>query len=204
MKNKSLIQLFLTIVSLVSIYLVYSSFFKKNIYVQENKSSIVKSENDKINLENTVEEDIETEKNIISNLKYVSFDTMGNKYLINSKSAEVNAENEELIKLIDVTAVIYLKERSPIYIESDYAIHNKNVFDTKFYDNVNIRHDKIKISSGNLDLIYNSNLVSLYNITEIYDDNTQLIADKIDFDILTKNVSINMYKKNQKVKIIYK
>ena len=204
MKNKSLIQLFLAIVSLVSIYLVYSSFFKKNIYVQENKSSIVKSENDKINLENTVEEDIETEKNIISNLKYVSFDTMGNKYLINSKSAEVNAENEELIKLIDVTAVIYLKERSPIYIESDYAIHNKNVFDTKFYDNVNIRHDKIKISSGNLDLIYNSNLVSLYNITEIYDDNTQLIADKIDFDILTKNVSINMYKKNQKVKIIYK
>ena len=204
MKNKSLIQLFLAIVSLVSIYLVYSSFFKKNIYVQENKSSIVKSENDKINLENTVEEDIETEKNIISNLKYVSFDTMGNKYLINSKSAEVNAENEELIKLIDVTAVIYLKERSPIYIESDYAIHNKNVFDTKFYDNVNIRHDKIKISSGNLDLIYNSNLVSLYNITEIYDNNTQLIADKIDFDILTKNVSINMYKKNQKVKIIYK
>ena len=71
---------------------------------------------------------------------------VGNKYLINSKSAEVNAENEELIKLIDVTAVIYLKERSPIYIESDYAIHNKNVFDTKFYDNVNIRHDKIKIS----------------------------------------------------------
>ena len=108
---------------------------------------------------------------------------------INSKSAEVNAENEELIKLIDVTAVIYLKERSPIYIESDYTIHNKNVFDTKFYDNVNIRHDKIKISSGNLDLIYNSNLVSLYNITEIYDNNTQLIADKIDFDI---NISGNI------------
>ena len=204
MKNKSLIQLFLAIVSLVSIYLVYSNFFKKNIYVQQNKGSIIKSENDKINPENTVEEDVETEKNIISNLKYVSFDAMGNKYLINSKSAEVNAENEELIKLIDVTAVIYLKEKSPIYIESDFAIHNKNVFDTKFYDNVNIRHDKIKISSGNLDLIYNSNLVSLYNITEIYDDNTQLIADKIDFDILTKNVSINMYKKNQKVKIIYK
>ena len=53
-------------------------------------------------------------------------------------------------------------------------------------------------------MMYNSNFVSLYNIKKIYDKNIQLKADKIDFDILTKNVSINMNENNQKVKIVYK
>ena len=53
-------------------------------------------------------------------------------------------------------------------------------------------------------MMYNNNFVSLYNIKEIYDNNIQLKADKIDFDILTKNVSINMNENTEKVKIIYK
>ena len=35
---------------------------------------------------------------------------MGNEYLINSKSAEISSKNEELIKLIDVSAKIILKK----------------------------------------------------------------------------------------------
>ena len=109
----------------------------------------------------------------------------------------------KLIKLIDVSAKIILKNKSPIYINSDYAIHNKNEFDTKFYENVYIVHDDLKIFSENLDLMYNSNFVSLYNIKEIDKKNIKLKADKIDFDMLTKDVSINMYKNDQK-EIIYK
>ena len=129
---------------------------------------------------------------------------MGNEYLINSKLAELSSKNDELIKLIDVSAKINLKKKSPILIKSDYAMHNKKMFDTKFYGNVNITHEDIKIFSENLDMMYNSNFVSLYNIKKIYDKNIQLKADKIDFDILTKNVSINMNENNQKVKIVYK
>ena len=32
----------------------------------------------------------------------------------------------------------------------------------------------------------------------------ELKADKIDFDMLTKDVSINMYKDSEKIKLIYK
>ena len=71
---------------------------------------------------------------------------MGNEYLINSKSAELSSKNDELIKLIDVSAKIILKKKSPILIKSDYAIHNKNMFDTKFYGNVKyFTHEDIKI-----------------------------------------------------------
>ena len=78
------------------------------------------------------------------------------------------------------------------------------MFDTKFFGNVNVAHEDIKIFSENLDMMYNSNFVSIYNIREIFNNNIQLKADKIEFDILTKNVSINMNKKTDKVNITYK
>ena len=191
-------------VCIFSTYLVYELFFKNKSFVQEEIEINTKSENlptdqskEKVNID-------EKEKNLISNLKYKSFDSMGNEYLINSKSAELSSKNDELIKLIDVSAKIILKKKSPILIKSDYALHNKNMFDTKFYGNVNVIHEDIKIFSENLDMMYNKNFVSLYNIKEIYDNNIQLKADKINFDILTKNVSINMNENSEKVKIIYK
>ena len=191
-------------VCIFSTYLVYESFFKDRSFVQEESEINIKNENISINQSEEKNNSDEKEKNLISNLKYKSFDAMGNEYLINSKSAELSSKNDELIKLIDVSAKIILKKKSPILIKSDYAIHNKNMFDTKFYGNVNVTHEDIKIFSENLDMMYNNNFVSLYNIKEIYDNNIQLKADKIDFDILTKNVSINMNKNSEKVKIIYK
>ena len=191
-------------VCIFSTYLVYELFFKNKSFVQEEIEINTKIENLSINQSKELSSLDEKEKNLISNLKYKSFDAMGNEYLINSKSAELSSKNDELIKLIDVSAKIILKKKSPILIKSDYAIHNKNMFDTKFYGNVNITHENIKIFSENLDMMYNKNFVSLYNIKEIYDNNIQLKADKIDFDILTKNVSINMNENTEKVKIIYK
>ena len=190
-------------VCVLSTYLVYESFFKNRSFVQEDSEININGENISISQSEEKINSVEKEKNLISNLKYKSFDAMGNEYLINSKSAELSSNNEELIKLIDVSAKIILKKKSPILIKSDYALHNKNVFDTKFYGNVNVTHEDIKIFSEKLDMMYN-NFVSLYNIKEIYDSNIQLKADTIDFDILTKNVSINMNEHTEKVKITYK
>ena len=202
--RKSYIQLVLVMVCIFSTYLVYESFFKNKSFVQDESEITVNSQSETINQsEEKINSEI-LEKNLISNLNYKFFDAMGNEYLINSKSAELSSKNEELIKLINVSAKIILKKKSPILIKSDYAIHNKNMFDTKFYGNVNVTHEDLKIFSENLDMMYNSNLVSLYNIKEIYDKNFQLKADKIDFDILTKNVSINMNENKENIKITYK
>ena len=191
-------------ICLSSTYLVYENFFKNKSFVQEESENKTINESVSISQSEEIINSEEKEKNLISNLKYKSFDSMGNEYLINSKSAELSLKDDGLVKLMDVSAKIILKKKSPILIKSDYAIHNKNMFDTKFYGNVNITHEDIKIFSENLDMMYNSNFVSLYNIKEIYDNNIQLKADRIDFDILTKNVSINMNENTEKVKIIYK
>ena len=145
--RKSYIQIVLVMVCIFSTYLVYESFFKNKSFVQEESEINVKSENILISQSEEKINSDEKEINLISNLKYKSFDTMGNEYLINSKSAEVSSKNDELIKLIDVSAKIILKKKSPILIKSDYAMHNKNMFDTKFYGNVSVTHEDIKILS---------------------------------------------------------
>ena len=60
------------------------------------------------------------------------------------------------------------------------------------------------MTSENLDLLYKENFVDLYNIKSANYKQSILLADKITFDILTKNVSVNMYKDNQRIKILYK
>jgi hypothetical protein len=52
--------------------------------------------------------------------------------------------------------------------------------------------------------MYEKNLVILYNIKDALYGKSTLEADKITLDILTRDVSVNMYKNNDKIKIIYK
>ena len=44
--------------------------------------------------------------------------------------------------------------------------------------------------------------MSLYNILQANNDKGELKADKIDFDILTKELRINMYSKDGKIELL--
>ena len=147
---------------------------------------------------------MKTAESIIDNLEYKSQDAIGNRYLIKSKKAESSTDNQFTLKLIDVDATIFLVGKPPIIINSNYAIHNKQTFNTEFFGNVKILHEDIDVKSDNLDLLYDINLVSLYNIKEAYFNNTELIADKINFDMLTRDISINMNEEKDKIAIFYK
>lgn len=199
MKSKSIIQICIFCIIFLVSFFVYKSFFVKKSYNEQILINSDEVENNSIN-----DRDQNLEKNIIQNLEYKSTDSLGNQYIIKSEMAESNFENEDSLTLIKVSAVIYLYKKPSIFISSDYAEHNKENFNTNFYKNVKITYDDIQIESDNLDLIYNNNLISLYNITKAFNNNVELKADKIDFDMLTKDVSINMYKTNERIKIIYK
>ena len=46
--------------------------------------------------------------------------------------------------------------------------------------------------------------MSLYNVKQFVYRESSLKVDKINFDILTKDLSMNMYKNNEKINILYK
>ena len=69
----------------------------------------------------------------------------------------------------------------------------------QIFSKVEIKHDEFDIESENLDLLYASNLVSLYNVKQFVYRESSLKVDKINFDILTKDLSMNMFKNNREL-----
>ena len=201
MKSKSFIQLILFLIVILSSFIVYQYFFSENKSVK-----IIDSQPNEIQPQNSqsIQSKVIDTDNIIEKLEYKSIDAYGNEYLIKSSKAESQMNDSNSVKLFKVSAIIYSPKKKPIMIKSDFALHNKLTFNTKFYDNVEILHDTIQVSSDNLDLLYKENRVDLYNIKSANYKQSKLLADKITFDILTKNVSVNMYKDDQRIKILYK
>lgn len=199
MKKNTVFQLLIFSIIFLSIFLFYYNFFYKKNYQKQIKTEII----NEVTPDN-FKEDTETNKSVILNLEYKSSDAFGNEYILKANSAEILPDDEENLKLIDVRAVIYLKDKTPINISSDFAFHNKNSFDTNFFSKVEIKHDEFDIESENLDLLYASNLVSLYNVKQFVYRESSLKVDKINFDILTKDLSMNMFKNNDRINILYK
>ena len=161
MKSKSFIQLILFSIIILSSFIVYQYFFKdnKSVKIIDSQPNEIQSQNSQIMQSKIIDTD-----NIIEKLEYKSIDAYGNEYVIKSSKAESQVDDTNNVKLFKVSATIYSPNKKPIMIKSDFALHNKLTFNTKFYDNVEILHDKIQVTSENLDLLYKENRVDLYNI----------------------------------------
>jgi lipopolysaccharide export system protein LptA len=191
MKKKIFLQLlFFSIFFLITLF-----FFKVYFLNNENglvEKKVVKSEESKT-LKNS---------NEIHNLEYVSEDSDGNKYTIKSKSGIIDLDKPEIIQMKNVLATINLKNSYPITISSDNAIYNNVTHDTKFFKNIGVNYINNTIKSDNMDLFFNKNFASIYSNVVYKNLNTQLQADKVEMDLITKNSKIFMEDKSKKVKII--
>ena len=198
MKSKSIIQILTLILIIVSLYLVGTKLFFNDPYLSDIE---IENTNNLSKKPTSFDSEEVTELSLIENLQYKSIDSLGNEYIINCESAVSNIDDENILNLKKVSAIVYIKNKAPIFIDSDFAIYNKNSFNTNFYGNVKVINDITKILSENLDLIYEDNLVNLYNIKEVFYDKTKLIADNVKFNLLTKDININMNDKNKKIGI---
>ena len=188
MQKKTIIQVFL-----FSVIIIISVFFFKFYF---KPTDLTKKNNSKINNSDT------NQNNLMSNIKYVAADKIGNEYIVQSKLAEFDPNQPNLILMEEVTGVIQFTNSSPILISSDKAIYNKLNHDTNFFENVLAVYDDHKISSQNLELFFDRNLASISKKIIYKNLNTELRADRIEIDLVTKNSKILMDKKTKKVKVI--
>jgi len=188
MQKKTIIQVFL-----FSVIIIISVFFFKFYF---KPTDLTKKNNSKINNSDT------NRNNLMSNIKYVAADKIGNEYIVQSKLAEFDPNQPNLILMEEVKGVIKFTNSSPILISSDKAIYNKLNHDTKFFENVLAVYDDHKISSQNLELFFDRNLASISKKIIYKNLNTELRADRIEIDLVTKNSKVFMNKKTKKVKVI--
>ena len=104
--------------------------------------------------------------NIIKDINYKTKDLKGNEYVINAFEGEIDLNNNKIIFLKKVRAIIKLNNSNKINITSDYGKYNMENFDTIFSQNVIVKYLDNKITGENLDYSMNrgSMIISLIRL----------------------------------------
>ena len=172
----------------------------------ENNSNKIGNEDTIDNKNATSEEkitekklDLEKIKNLTTEVEYITTNKDGDVFKISAKYGKTNFKNTNILDLENVSGIISSKQRSEIYISSNYAKYNYDNQNSKFYGNVILKYDNKIITCNNLDLIISDNIAVAYTNVIIKDDKSKMTAQMITLDTVTKDININA---KEKIKII--
>jgi hypothetical protein len=193
MNKKTLIQLLLVSIVILVLLTIFFKYFYGNKKVTKidstkEKVSVVSKKN----------------VNIIKDIKYLSKDSSGNIYLINAKIGEIAADDPDMIFLKNVEAKISIVNSDDIYIVSNFANYNSKNYDTNFYENIKVKYADHKIDCEYLDLLFNKNIAILHQNIVYKSLETNLLADRLEIDLITKNSKISMKNEKEKIEVVYK
>jgi len=195
MNKKVLIQITLLVIIvliLATLFTFYQSKKGKNLVLKEKNKKEFLVENQ------------DSELNIIKDITYIAKDDRENLFKIESKFGKINPEEPDLVLMDDVTAIITLKNREKIIISSDHAIYNSKSYETNFYDNVLLEYIEHNIVSENIYLSFENNLVSISNNIIYKNLNSEMNADEIEMNLITKEIKIFMHNNENKIQILSK
>ena len=226
MSLKSLIQIIIILIIIIILGGVYFNYFAKNskMSIETGEKKIQKKINnniskkqetkklsEKLNIETQLTK-LKNEKpnlkkeikkpeinNLVKDIEYLTTDKNGNKYKILATSGRTNSEDKNILDLDNVKGIITSKERSTIYIVSDFAEYNSFNLNSKFYQNVVISYEDKKITSDYFDVDIKKNIAIAYNDVVVTDPNSTMKAGKIILNIETKNININPENEEKKV-----
>ena len=195
MDKKVLIQITLLIIIvliLAKIFTFYQSKKGKNLVLKEEDKKEFLNENQ------------DSELNIIKDITYLAKDDKENIFKIESKFGKINPEEPDIVLMDNVTALITLRNLEEILISSDHAIYNSKSYETNFYDNVLLEYIEHNIVSENIYLSFENNLVSISNNIIYKNLNSEMNADEIEMNLITKEIKIFMHNNENKIQILSK
>ena len=195
MNKKVLIQITLLII----IVLILATFF--TFYLSKKGKNLVLKER---NQKEFLVENQDSELNIIKDITYIAKDDKENLFKIESKFGKINPEEPDVVLMDNVTAIITLINREKIIISSDHAIYNSKSYETNFYENVLLEYMEHNIVSENIYLSFENNLVSISNNIIYKNLNSEMNADEIVMNLITKEIKIFMHNSDNKIQILSK
>ena len=129
--------------------------------------------------------------NVVKDVEYLTTDKNGNKYKILAKSGRTNKNDKNILDLDNVKGEISSKQRSSIFIISEFAKYNSSTLGSKFYKNVVINFEDKQITCENFEINMDTNIAIAYNNVEVIDPKSTMRAGKITLNIETKEIEIN-------------
>ena len=190
---KKFIQFFLFLLIIIISVFINQTYFKKD----EIKKNILEKEQD--------DSLISDKNNLIKNLKYeINFDN-NTQYIITAELSEIiYDEGVEIVKMQKVKAKFIDEKKKILSVISNEAIYNNSTYNTKFKDNVSINYMQNSINSKNLDLDFQNNIVSIFNNVVYKGPQSEIRADNVEINLISKKTIVSMNNSGRKVEIVAK
>lgn len=190
---KKFIQFFLFLLIIIISVFINQTYFKKD----EIKKNILEKEQD--------DSLISDKNNLIKNLKYeINFDN-NTQYIITAELSEIiYDEGVEIVKMQKVKAKFIDEKKKILSVISNEAIYNNSTYNTKFKDNVSINYMQNSINSKNLDLDFQNNIVSIFNNVVYKGPQSEIRADNVEINLISKKTIVSMNNSERKVEIVAK
>ena len=202
MKVKFLVQILLFLFASITLFSAIYFYSITNID-KSSKSKLIKEENKQDeSLKNSSIDNDNSTSNVLRNIVYENFDNRGNRYEIYADTSEFKDLNSKKIFMKGVRAKINLDNMNFITISSEEAIFDNENLTTNFSKNVILDYLNHNIKGESLELLFDKNLITMKDQIIYKNIDTELVADQIIIDLITKDSKIFMNDKNRKIKIL--
>ena len=190
-KNVKIIQfslLSIGLILLLSVYFLYPIINKKNLK-EESSVDKIETEKEKIDSETSTE---------FVNVTY-NGESAGSTFTVKAEKAKIT-DDINLISMKYMLVTILLNDEKWI-IECALGTYNKLNYDVFCTKDVKASNEKITVFSQNLDLVADESATIYNDVVIIDEDDSTLYADKIDYDFEKKLYKVNMFNKDESIKI---
>ena len=204
MKIKILLQILLFLFASIILFFTFYNYGSKTINTPSSLNLIQAEDKSDKTLKGSIDEGDKSIPNVLRDAVYENFDNQGNKYKIYADLSEFKELNSKKIFMKGVRAIINLDSESFLTISSEEAIFDNESLETQFSKNVVLDYLDHNIKGESLELLFDKNLITMQDQIIYRNIDTELIADKIIIDLITKNSKIVMNDEKNKIKILNK
>ena len=188
-KKIKIIQLSLLVIGSLVLFFTYAN------KSDSPKEEIVSKEiQERIKNQNT---NLPENSDIFYNIEYSGLDLTGNRYILKSKEAFNDKNNQEIVQMKFVEAFFYFKDDTVLEVKSDYGIYNNKTLNMNFKKNVKATYEGSELLAQEAEY---SNVESFLTITDqvrVKDSKGTMFADKLLFDIKKKKLNIASFNDNK-------
>ena len=127
------------------------------------------------------------------NLEYKGLYSLDKPFRVKSKEAYILSQEPDIVYMKNMHVILNLSDNRVVEITSLRGRYNKENYNCFFEQDVLATDGEIIITAKNLDLLATENIMKIYNDVNLDYTSGYLQADKIDYDLETKNFKVSMF-----------
>ena len=188
-KKIKIIQLSLLVIGSLVLFLTYAN------KSDSPKEEIVSKEiQERIKNQNT---NLPENSDIFYNIEYSGLDLAGNRYILKSKEAFNDKNNQEIVQMKFVEAFFYFKDDTVLEVKSDYGIYNNKTLNMNFKKNVKATYEGSELFAQEAEYSNVESFLTIADQVKVNDSKGTMFADKLLFDIKKKKLNIASFNDNK-------